>query len=532
MSKDSEKTQAANDVTRGIRDAATLAAELSMSAHALPAGTRLQDFVITGLLGEGGFGIVYLAEDTALQREVALKEYLPSSMASRAKDAVTVLVKSHNHQETFAMGLKSFVNEARLLARFDHSALVKVHRFWEANGTAYMVMPYYRGPTLKATLAAMDHLPGEAELRPWLWPLMDALTVMHAAHCYHRDIAPDNILITENGPLLLDFGAARRVIGDMTHALTVVLKPGFAPIEQYGEVPGMGTGPWTDIYALASVLYAAITGKRPMPSVERILDDRLRPLKEVAAGRLPDHFLRAIDGALAIRPDGRPQTVEAFRALLEGRGPATAFPAIGTGIAPNATPARASASAATPAIGAEAVATSVAASGAAQRPRHALTLGLGGIGLLVVAGAGYWISGRPDPAPVVTPAPAPLSVPQAGRSPALAPAPAPAVPDLAPAPAPAPAASTATLVPVPRPFQPSAAGAMPAPSVPVLAPTAPLENRPALKKPPNAPPAKATASPQAAKSVDMRAKCSDILQKASLEALTPSEQAFLRKECR
>ena len=197
-----------------------------------------------------------------------------------------IVVKSERHLDTFKAGLKSFVNEARLLARFDHPALVKVYRFWEENGTAYMAMPFYEGPTLKTALAGLGHAPSEAQLRAWLTPLLDALTVMHAAQCFHRDIAPDNILLTATGPLLLDFGAARRVIGDMTHALTVVLKPGYAPIEQYGDVASMTQGAWTDIYALACVVYYAITGKTPMSSVERLMDDRLQPLAVEATGPL------------------------------------------------------------------------------------------------------------------------------------------------------------------------------------------------------------------------------------------------------
>src|SRR5436309_7432749 len=124
-----------------------------------------------------------------------------------------------------------------------------------------MAQPYSEGRTLKSALAARADPPDENALRAWLRPLLDALAVMHAAHCFHRDIAPDNILLTAGGPLLLDFGAARHVIGDMTHALTVVLKPGYAPIEQYGEVPSLTQGAWTDLYALASVVYTAITGK-------------------------------------------------------------------------------------------------------------------------------------------------------------------------------------------------------------------------------------------------------------------------------
>ena len=292
--------------------------------HMLPLGTHLLDYEITGLIGEGGFGIVYLAWDHSLQRKVAIKEYMPASMATRVSGSSAIVVKSERHLDTFRAGLKSFVNEARLLARFDHPSLVKVYRFWEENGTAYMAMSYYEGPTLKAALAALDGAPGEDELRAWLQPLLDALELMHGKHCYHRDIAPDNILLTAGGPLLLDFGAARRVIGDMTHALTVVLKPGYAPIEQYGDVASMTQGAWTDLYALACVVYFAITGKVPMSSVERLMDDRLTPLGKVAAGRYSAPFLEAIDKALAVRPQDRPQTIAEFRALFDDAAPAAA----------------------------------------------------------------------------------------------------------------------------------------------------------------------------------------------------------------
>ena len=306
-----------NDDDRTIIRPPTQRAAAAPLGHTLPIGTHLRDYEITGLIGEGGFGIVYLAWDHSLQRKVAIKEYMPAAMASRVAGSSAIVVKSERHLDTFKAGLKSFVNEARLLARFDHPALVKVYRFWEENGTAYMAMPFYQGPTLKTALAGLGHAPSEAQLRAWLTPLLDALTVMHAAQCFHRDIAPDNILLTATGPLLLDFGAARRVIGDMTHALTVVLKPGYAPIEQYGDVASMTQGAWTDIYALACVVYFAITGRTPMSSVERLMDDRLQPLAVEAKGRYGDGFLRAIDAALAVRPQDRPQNAAQFRALLD-----------------------------------------------------------------------------------------------------------------------------------------------------------------------------------------------------------------------
>ena len=286
--------------------------------NALPAGTFLGEFEITGLIGEGGFGIVYLAYDHSLQRKVALKEYMPSGLAAR-KSGMTV-AKSKQHLDTFQAGLRSFINEARLLAQFDHPSLVKVHRFWEANGTAYMVMPFYDGKTLKEVLQQLRGRPDEQWLKQLLRHLLDALEVIHGENCFHRDIAPDNILILKDGrPLLLDFGAARRVISDMTQNLTVILKPGYAPIEQYAEMKSMKQGAWTDIYALAAVAYFAITGKTPAPAVSRIISDSLEPLARLEHGqdRYSPAFLRAIDKGLAIKPEDRPQDIAGFRALLD-----------------------------------------------------------------------------------------------------------------------------------------------------------------------------------------------------------------------
>jgi serine/threonine protein kinase len=286
--------------------------------NALPIGTVLGEFEIIGLIGEGGFGIVYLAYDHSLQRKVALKEYMPAGLASR-KSGMTV-AKSRQHLETFQAGLRSFINEARLLAQFDHPSLVKVHRFWEANGTAYMVMPFYEGRTLRDTLRQEGNPPGELRLKQLLQHLLDALEIIHTESCFHRDIAPDNILILKDGrPLLLDFGAARRVISNMTQNLTVILKPGYAPIEQYAEMESMKQGAWTDIYALAAVVYYAITGKTPVPAVSRIISDSLEPLSrlESGQGRYTPAFLHAIDKALAVKPEERPQSVADFRALLD-----------------------------------------------------------------------------------------------------------------------------------------------------------------------------------------------------------------------
>lgn len=290
--------------------------------RALPEGLRLNDYEIVGPIGEGGFGIVYMALDPARERHVAIREYMPAALAARDGASPAVVLKSPCHQDSFRIGLRSFVNEARILARFDHPSLVRVMHHWEANGTAYMVMPYYQGPTLARALDELGRPPEEGELRAWLRPLLDALGKMHALSCFHRDIAPDNILLTDTGPVLLDFGAARRVIDSAGQSPAVVFKRGFTPIEQYGELASMRQGPWTDLYALAAVVYAAITGQPPISSIERMPDDPLQPLAELAHGRYGERFLAVIDAALSVLPQDRPQSAAEFAARMGDDAPA------------------------------------------------------------------------------------------------------------------------------------------------------------------------------------------------------------------
>jgi hypothetical protein len=186
-----------------------------------------------------------------------------------------------------------------------------------------MVMPYYAGVTLGRTLKQRKGPPDEAWLRHLMEHLLNALEQMHEARCYHRDISPDNILIQPDGrPLLLDFGAARRVIGDMQRALTVILKTGYAPVEQYGEMPEMKQGAWTDLYALGSVMHYAIAGQTPPPAVQRFLSDKYVPLAQLAAARYSQGFLQAIDRSLAVQPQDRPQSAAEMRALLALPAPA------------------------------------------------------------------------------------------------------------------------------------------------------------------------------------------------------------------
>jgi serine/threonine protein kinase len=286
------------------------------SANCLPIGTRLAEFEITGVVGEGGFGNVYLAFDHSLQRTVAIKEYMPVALASRGADNA-ILVQAKRHKETFETGMNSFINEARLLAQFDHPALIKVYRFWEQNNTAYMAMRYYEGQTFKAIISKNPGIVTEAWLKPILKPILEALEVLYKIQILHRDISPDNIMIQPNGDaVLLDFGAARQILGDMSQALTVILKPGYAPVEQYAEDSDMKQGPWTDIYALSAAMYYAIVKKAPPTSVTRLIKDPVELLQLSPPPGFSKGFLAAIDKGMAVRPNDRPQSIEEFTKLL------------------------------------------------------------------------------------------------------------------------------------------------------------------------------------------------------------------------
>jgi serine/threonine protein kinase len=352
--------------------------------NALAKGTRLGEFDIIEILGEGGFGIVYLAYDHSLERHVALKEYMPSSFASRSH-TMMVSVKSERDADTFDAGLRSFVNEARILAQFDHPSLIKVYRFWEANGTAYMVMPYYQGSTLKQTLRARSEPPDEAWIKSLLAPLLDTLSLIHAQQCFHRDIAPDNIMMLNSGrPLLLDFGAARRAVEGMQQAFTVIFKQNYAPIEQYAEMSDMTQGAWTDLYALGSVVHFAMTGTPPPPAVSRLMHDPYVPLAQRYADRFSAQFLHAIDKALAVKPQDRPQSAEVLREMLGLTvGPAQAHAAASVTSVAAPTNSRPAASIPAPA-----------------RRRSRWHFVAGGVAVLAIIGAAVWTTRKPAPAVV------------------------------------------------------------------------------------------------------------------------------------
>ena len=300
-----------------MRESGSFRSDLERAgAGVLAAGTRLGEFEIVGLIDESEVGITYLAYDHAAQRNAAICEYMPTGLASRGRSG-HVAPKRDANEQRFASGLAAFISEARVLSRFDSPFLVRIFRFWEANGTGYMAMPYYQGMLLQEAAASGRIQPNEDWIKSLLAQLFEPLDKMHAAHCYHPGIAPDNILLQANGqPLLLDFGAARRVLGAGAHGPASDMRSGSAAIEEYDDIPNLKQGPWTDIYALAAVAYFLVTGKTPPPAPSRLANDTMTAARQAGAGRYSATFLAALDQALAVRPEQRFQSIEMFRLAL------------------------------------------------------------------------------------------------------------------------------------------------------------------------------------------------------------------------
>lgn len=299
---------------------ATLRAPLP-SASPLPPGTRLHEYRLESVLGQGGFGITYLATDEHLGARVAIKEFLPEGIVFRAADG-RVRPGATAHVGRYAEGLRSFLAEARTLAAFRHPAIVRVARFFEGHGTAYMVLEYEAGEPLRTWWPAHRHI-GEARLVELLLPLLEGLAAVHEAGFLHRDIKPDNIQVraSDGSLVLLDFGSAGQVAA-LAGDGAVIVTPGYAPIEQYG----LGTqGPWTDLYALAATLYWAATAHR-VPDAEHRAANAVAFVPAASAQaaewiaatgqRYGRAFLAALDAALQTDAAARPQDVAQFRHAL------------------------------------------------------------------------------------------------------------------------------------------------------------------------------------------------------------------------
>ncbi len=291
--------------------------------HALPNGYRLHWYEIDGVLGQGGFGITYLAHDINLNQRVAIKEFLPAELAVRT-EAATVQPVSGEHGEIYAWGLARFISEAQTLARFKHPNIVTVAAVFQENNTAYMVMEYVDGESFEQA-ARRGQLASEERLLSVVHALIGGVEQIHKAGFIHRDIKPENVYLRADGsPVLLDFGSARQAVGERTNTLTALVSPGYAPYEQYDTSSETEKqGPWTDIYALGATLYRAVTGKGPVDAMARVhgvLDgkDTLKPAAELARGRYSEALLGAIDRALSFRPADRPQSIDGWRELLPG----------------------------------------------------------------------------------------------------------------------------------------------------------------------------------------------------------------------
>ena len=284
----------------------------ALNAQVLTPGTHLLEYRIDAVLGQGGFGVTYLATDVHLNAKVAIKEYLPADFAQRASDR-SVAPRWPEDRAVYQDGLDNFLVEARTLATFRHPNIMRVARFFEANRTAYMVLEYERGKPLKTWWPARKEI-AEAELLSLLNPLLDGLAVVHASGILHRDIKPDNIYVRkEDGSLvLLDFGAARHGAGT-GGVMADVVTPGYAPVEQYDNGH---QGPWTDIYSIGATLYWMISGAKPPAAPERAAGAAMTSAREAGQGRYSETFLAAVDWALEIDPKARPQDLHSWSQRL------------------------------------------------------------------------------------------------------------------------------------------------------------------------------------------------------------------------
>ena len=394
----------------------------------LPAGARLRNYELISVLGHGGFGITYYARDTTLGREVAVKEYLPTSLALR-ENGTTVVPRSTQLAEDFIWGRERFLEEARILATLEGvPSIVRVYDYLEANGTAYMVMGLARGETLEQRLKRDKQLPA-AIVERLFDRLLGGLEEVHKAGFLHRDVKPANIILdAKDNPTLIDFGASRAAMADRTAALTAIFTPRYAAAEQ---LTSDKQGPWTDIYSVSATLYHAITGRPPPSSLERALNDSYEPLTGLSLAGFSAGTLQRIDAGLALRAKDRPQSIAIWRdgpsstEEPDGDGDATVVARVKRSTAPE-TPARpaspparpapppARAEPSAPAAPAGSAGRSALGFAAAGRKRIALYAGTAAA-VLVLAVGGYLVF-----APGSAPPPAPFGVQKADDAPTAA----------------------------------------------------------------------------------------------------------------
>ena len=291
--------------------------------NALQTGFQLHWYEIRDIIGQGGFGITYLAYDRNLAHEVAIKEYMPIELATRHPDG-SVVPLSPEYEERYVWGQGRFLAEARTLGQFKHPNIVRVRNVFETNNTAYMVMDYELGETLQEILARRKIL-DEGDLGTVMFPIIDGMKLVHAHGFIHRDIKPGNIFIRVDGdPVLLDFGSARQALETSRGSMTSLFSKGYAPIEQYNS--NEEQGPWTDIYGLGATMYRCIAGVPPADAIDRSSAisiagrDTYVAAVEVGEGRYSQALLEAIDYAMRFRRYERPQSINDLLMVMRNLG--------------------------------------------------------------------------------------------------------------------------------------------------------------------------------------------------------------------
>ena len=291
------------------------------SEDILPPGFRLHWYQIQALLGDGGFGVTYLGRDTNLNQTVAIKEYFPRAYAARTSDH-RVRPRVNVDPRFFEWGIRRFLEEAQLLARFRHPNIVRVLSVFEHLGTAYMVMEMERGVSLSDAIKS-GGLGCDRDVLDVCLPVLDGLQLVHKAGFIHRDIKPANILLRPDlGPVLIDFGSARQPYPDQCEELTAIVSRGYAPFEQYDAGNEDQQGPWTDIYGMAATLYHVVTGKVPSEALARGMallngdEDPLKPATGIGTGLYSAQLLSAIDAGIRFRASDRPQSIAAWLAVF------------------------------------------------------------------------------------------------------------------------------------------------------------------------------------------------------------------------
>lgn len=295
--------------------------EQENASSMLPPGTVLDGkFLIGYAIGFGGFGITYIGWDQLLQRKVAVKEFYPRQFCQRMEDGVTVTLTEQKMRDRYTAGLKSFLQEARSLASLQETVkgIVAITNYFEANGTGYIIMEYLEGMDVKNILKKSGGTREYEWCRQVVLSVLCTLKEIHRQGILHRDIAPDNVFITKEGMIkLIDFGAAKHESDLIAQDAAIVLKVGYAPIEQYSRTAKQG--PYTDLYAVAALFYRMLTGRKPAPANERVNEDTLVPPSELGI-MIPEQAEMAIMVCLNIRPSYRLQSASEFMEALGGKG--------------------------------------------------------------------------------------------------------------------------------------------------------------------------------------------------------------------